>query len=65
MGVEMLNDESGGLTPFCKADPARGTPGLGLGLHLVRNLIRQNRGTMDIKSGKGEGTAIIVTLPKV
>ena len=50
---------------FHKADPARGTPGLGLGLHVVRNLIRQNRGSMDIKSRTGEGTSIIITLPRV
>lgn len=49
---------------FHKADPARGTPGLGLGLHLVRNLIRQNRGFMEINSHKGEGTVITVTFPK-
>ncbi|QHI70372.1 sensor histidine kinase [Tichowtungia aerotolerans] len=47
---------------FHKADPARGTPGLGLGLHVVRNLIRRNCGTMEIKSRKGEGTTITVTL---
>lgn len=50
---------------FHKGDPARSTTGLGLGLHVVRTLIRQNRGTLAIQSRKGEGTTVTVTLPHV
>jgi len=68
-----LQDNGAGMTRserrksvrlFHKTDPARGTPGLGLGLHVVRNLIRQNHGTLEIKSKKGEGTVITFLLPR-
>ena len=49
---------------FHKSDPARGTSGLGLGLHVVRNLVQRNHGVLRISSKKGEGTEIAVTLPK-
>ncbi|MDD4735635.1 MAG: HAMP domain-containing sensor histidine kinase [Kiritimatiellae bacterium] len=49
---------------FHKSDPARGTSGLGLGLHVVRNLVQRNHGTLVISSKKGEGTAVSVTLPR-
>ena len=49
---------------FHKSDPARGAPGLGLGLHVVRNLVQRNHGALEISSKKGEGTAINVTLPR-
>ena len=50
---------------FHKGDPARGAAGLGLGLHVVRNLLRQNRGALMIKSRKGEGAVITVALPRI
>jgi signal transduction histidine kinase len=71
--VIIIRDNGDGMTRrerrkavrlFHKSDPARGTPGLGLGLHVVRNLILRSRGTLEIKSRKGEGSTIKVTVPK-
>jgi len=67
-------DNGPGLTPpqrrkvtelFYKADPARGSSGLGLGLHVVSTLVRQNRGALEIRSKIGSGTTVTITLPVV
>jgi two-component system phosphate regulon sensor histidine kinase PhoR len=70
----VIRDNGRGMTPaerrrsvrlFHKTDPARGMPGLGLGLHVVRNLIRRYGGTLHIQSQKGAGTAVTVVFPRV
>lgn len=50
---------SGLATPFT-SHKANGT---GLGLYLVREIIEQHGGRFDIRSLKGEGTSVIITLP--
>ncbi|MGE4488043.1 MAG: sensor histidine kinase [Kiritimatiellales bacterium] len=69
----VIRDNGRGMTPaerrrsfrlFHKADPARGVPGLGLGLHVVRNLIRRYGGSIHIQSQKGAGTAVTIVFPR-
>lgn len=50
---------------FFRADPARSsaTEGAGLGLSLVRWIVDRHRGTIDVASRHGEGSAFTVTLP--
>lgn len=38
-------------------------PGMGLGLHLVKNLISQLNGTLEIKSKEKKGTEVIFSVP--
>lgn len=40
-----------------------GETGTGIGLNLVRTLVKMNKGTYDVRSQVGEGTQITVTLP--
>jgi signal transduction histidine kinase len=50
--------------PFVRADPGRSAEGLGLGLSLVRGLVRQHGGTVTADSpGPGQGTVVVVRLP--
>ena len=42
----------------------RGTAGVGLGLALVRAIMRANRGKIDVTSQKGVGTSFRLRLPK-
>jgi signal transduction histidine kinase len=54
--------------PFQRLTPAsvRSRRGLGLGLYLVRNIVRQHRGSVRAESeGIGKGSRFVVTLPKV
>jgi signal transduction histidine kinase len=45
-------------------DGARPTRGLGLGLYIVRNVIRAHRGEVHAESeGAGRGSRFVVTLP--
>ena len=39
------------------------TTGTGLGLPIARRNIELNGGTIDVESGKGRGTTVVVTLP--
>ncbi len=41
--------------------PGKGT---GLGLSICYGIIKDHNGTINVKSGKGEGTAFIIRLPK-
>ncbi|HLP30232.1 MAG TPA: HAMP domain-containing sensor histidine kinase [Geothrix sp.] len=45
--------------PFFTTKPS----GTGLGLATVRNLVHQNRGTIRVESGEGQGTAFFIGLP--
>jgi signal transduction histidine kinase len=50
---------SGLATPFT----SHKSNGTGLGLYLVREIVEQHRGRFDIRSLRGEGTSVIITLP--
>ncbi len=41
-----------------------GEKGTGLGLNLCKEFIEQNKGKLDISSTPGEGTTVVITLPK-
>ena len=49
------------FTPFSQEDPL--SPGAGLGLSLVRKILRSLNGTISVKSQKGFGTTVTITLP--
>jgi len=51
---------------FYRVDKARSrsTGGSGLGLSIVRNIVKQNRGTIHVESRQNIGTTITITLPK-
>jgi len=42
-----------------------GEKGTGLGMHLVNELTKLNKGTIDVISNKGKGTTFKVILPGV
>jgi signal transduction histidine kinase len=48
---------------FFKADPARTGTGTGLGLSIVHENVRLLGGSVDVRSGMGEGSSFTVTLP--
>jgi len=71
-----VRDEGKGIPPehlafvferFYKADPARGraTGGAGLGLAIVRQLVRAHGGDVRVESEPGAGAAFFFTLPAV
>jgi signal transduction histidine kinase len=43
---------------------ARGTPGVGLGLALVRAVARAHRGKVEITSREGQGSRFVLRLPR-
>ena len=51
--------------PFEQAinDPAHAREGTGLGLSLVRSLVLQHGGTLQIESREGLGTTVVCELP--
>lgn len=49
---------------FFRADPARSTPGSGLGLSLVHAIVTFYGGSIDCASSPGAGTVFTVALPK-
>jgi signal transduction histidine kinase len=51
--------------PFEQAinDPAHAREGTGLGLSLVRSLVAQHGGTLNIESEEGSGTVVMCELP--
>jgi signal transduction histidine kinase len=49
---------------FFRARSANGVPGTGIGLHLVRELVRMHGGEVDVRSRIGEGSVFDVRLPR-
>ena len=48
--------------PFRRGDAS--VEGLGLGLYIVREIVRAHGGSVDVRSSAGEGTMFAVTLPR-
>ena len=55
------------FTPFyrARAAEARGIPGTGLGLSVVKGIVDGHGGTIRVNSTPGQGTTITVRLPAV
>lgn len=49
--------------PFERAVPARHYGGLGLGLYIVRSIVRGLGGTINVRGAPGEGATFEITLP--
>jgi signal transduction histidine kinase len=49
--------------PFYRADKARPHGGAGLGLSIVKRIVEQHGGSVDIKSNFGKGTTVNISLP--
>jgi two-component system cell cycle sensor histidine kinase PleC len=65
-GVGMSEEEIAvALTPFGQVDSshARWREGTGLGLPIARALVQLHGGELQIRSHKGNGTQVVVTLP--
>ena len=67
--IEVI-DEGNGLPsggdvflPFHRGDPGEQTPGIGLGLHIVRNLVEAMQGTVTAVNNQGAGSTFIVRVP--
>lgn len=48
---------------FQRGSESKGTPGLGLGLYIVKNIVEMLGGTVTVNSKVGEGTTFTVRLP--
>jgi signal transduction histidine kinase len=46
-----------------KGHPSNPTPGKGNGLLNMRNRMHQIRGNLEIKTGPGEGTTVVIYMP--
>lgn len=46
-----------------KGDDSRGSKGSGLGLCIVRELVKMHRGSISVKSNRGENTVFMIVLP--
>lgn len=53
------------LTPFTQVgeDADRREEGTGLGLPLAKSLVELHDGTLDLRSGKGQGTTVVIEFP--
>jgi PAS domain S-box-containing protein len=69
-----VEDEGIGMTPeqlkrlferFYRADPSGAIPGTGLGLTLVKEITEGMRGSVDVESEVGRGTAVTLWFPSV
>ena len=72
--VIAVSDQGCGIEPadlpriwerLYRADRSRGTPGLGLGLSMVRAVVHAHGGTIDVQSAPGAGSTFTVRLPAV
>lgn len=70
----VVSDRGDGIAPehlprlterFYRVDSARSreSGGTGLGLAIVKHIVERHRGTLDIRSGPGQGTEVTVSLP--
>lgn len=68
----VVSDQGIGMTPaqlarvferFYRADPSGNIPGTGLGMSLVKEIMEQQDGEIDIRSEAGIGTAVTLWLP--
>ena len=50
--------------PFKRGTTHGERQGLGLGLYIVRTLVRAHGGDIEVRSGEGEGTTFRVVLPR-
>lgn len=63
MDQDELNDV---FTKFASGrDAVSGSPGIGLGLALVRTVVLRHRGVVSCESRRGEGTTFRITLPTI
>lgn len=62
IGIDKQN-QSRIFDRFYREDPARSEKGTGLGLSLVKAVITEHGGRIDVSSTKGAGTRFTVTLP--
>ena len=64
-GIGMSDAESAhAFDRFWRAHDARTTPGFGLGLPLVKQIISAHNGKVNITSAPGSGTTVTLTLPE-
>ena len=64
-GVGMTDAESAhAFDRFWRAQEARTTPGFGLGLPLVKQIVAAHQGKVSITSAPGTGTTVTLTLPE-
>ncbi|HYO59841.1 sensor histidine kinase [Archangium sp.] len=68
-----VEDEGIGIEPdkvkrifnrFERAVPTRHYGGLGLGLYIVRQIVQEHRGQVEVESRPGAGSRFVVTLPR-
>ncbi len=62
MGIS-VDDLKHIFEPFYRADKARPHGGAGLGLSIVKRVVDQHGGSIDIKSNFGKGTTVTISLP--
>jgi len=64
-GVGIAAEDLAHVTePFWRADAARSTPGAGLGLAIVHQVLTEHGGTLEITSHPGQGTRVRLRLPR-
>ncbi|MET3768636.1 signal transduction histidine kinase [Marisediminicola sp. UYEF4] len=64
-GIGMTDAESAhAFDRFWRAQDARTTPGFGLGLPLVKQIVSAHKGKVSITSAPGSGTTVTLTLPE-
>lgn len=65
-GIGMSQEELSHLYErFYRANPHGPIPGTGLGMALIKQIIDQHRGRIEVDSAKGSGTAVTILLPAV